>query len=155
MRGRNPDWLNMTVALPEAAAAAIYAGMMRVALADGVLETEELALLKQFGDGLATGGASSDLSVLDTDELKWAYLRSLLMVALADGEISEAERTVVNNDGVRLGIEASDIALSIVEMKRYFIRNMSDDIFVDAVLKVATEMGMSPEEIERHASAIE
>ena len=80
-------WMDENVVLNEEAAAVIGRDMRRVAEADGVLHARELSLIDVYmdsiGDDLPDG-----FDAIETDELKMTYLRSLVMVALADGKVS-------------------------------------------------------------------
>ncbi len=99
-------------------AAVVAAAMREVAKADGDVHPRELALIAEMADGLPDADPRTPLA---TDLLRRAYLQSLAMVALADGVISEAERTVIADLAASQGLDPDDVEIAVEDARRQFL----------------------------------
>ncbi len=96
------------------AAWTIATAMREVANADGE-HPNELALITAFEMELPEGaGDGVALEALDTDEAKEVFLKSLVLVALADGRMSEEEVQVIRSYSTRLGL-AEHVLTDIIQ----------------------------------------
>jgi tellurite resistance protein len=75
-------------------AAVIAAGMRAVALADGEPHPRELALIEAFEADLPEGVDTAGVS-LESPAAAEAFLRSLFLVAFADGRLGDAEAVMI------------------------------------------------------------
>ena len=73
----------------------IAAGMKQMAASDNDIHQKELALINAFISDAGTGDLQTsdvNLELLHTTELKSVFLKSLAVVALADGTIRQEEK---------------------------------------------------------------
>jgi len=139
------DWLDADVDLDASAAAAIASGMRQVAQADGMIHQRELSLIASFEADLPGGGDPE--APLQSDAKKQVYLRSLIMVALADGVITDKEEERISALAEAQGIGRAQIHAETLEVKRWFLRAFQGvHIFRDAVVRVAQDLGLDEEE---------
>lgn len=142
------SWYEQPVNLSDEAAAVLAAGMREVALADGDMHQQELALIATFG-GSDTGNVQDAPTVLTNSEVRAAYVRSLIMVALADGEISSSEQAKIRELAGAVGVGDSDVDAFVLDVKRFFLSAFSEvRVFRDAVVNIASDLGLPETEIE-------
>ena len=148
-------WIETEVEITPGAAAAICEAMRAVAMADGNFDQREMALIETMKKSLPKAAFPADLRSINTPDLRDAFMKSAIMIALADGEISETERNVINQLGKRIGEDGMDVAKRIIDVKRYFIDVMSRVIiFREAVLEVGRGMGMDEDQVEKVGEAL-
>ena len=141
------DWFESSVPIDGVAARIIAQGMRVVASADGHLHPRELALIASFEADVPEGDIGDGI-LGDNAELRQVYIRSLVMLALADGRISEVERQAIAELCVRQGIDPLEVDVEIVAVKRRFLsvfRGVS--VFRDSVVRVARELGLPEDEV--------
>ena len=141
-------WINENVVLDEEAAAVIGRDMRLVAEADGILHARELSLIEVYmdaiGDKLPEG-----FEAIHTDELKVTYLRSLVMVALADGKVSEEEHALIVDLCSNIGLTSAKVEEAIEEAKKEFMSIFSGlQLFRESMRGVGRELGLSDNEID-------
>ncbi len=143
------DWLDEEVSLDANTAALIASGMRKVAMADGQVHQRELALIASFEAQLPKGGVEAD-AALETAELRSTFVRSLTMVALADGKISPAEDAKVRELASERQVPAAEIDAAILDVKRRFLQVFAGvRLFRDSVVEVARELGLPDSEADR------
>jgi uncharacterized membrane protein YebE (DUF533 family) len=141
------DWFETEVAIDAAAAAMIARGMRQVAQADGMIHQRELALIASFE--AAVPEAADVEEVIRDDALRTVFLRSLIMVALADGRISEAETARIQELAREQGITDGEVDAEILSVKRRFLSVFAGvDVFRDAVVRVARDLGLPEAEVD-------
>lgn len=141
------DWFETEVPIDDAAAAAIAWGMRQVAQADGMIHHRELALIASFEAGIPEAADAG--AALRDDGLRTVYLRSLIMVALADGRISEAETARILELAAEQGITDGEVEAEILSVKRRFLSVFAGvDVFRDAVVRVARDLGLPDAEVD-------
>lgn len=124
-------------------AAAIAAGMRDVAMADGSMHQRELSLISAFEGEIPAGTEAADLSALTDEAVRTTYLKSLVMVALADGVISDSESTVLATRAAAVGVDADGLEALTNEVKREFLATFSNvRIFADSVKEIAESLGL-------------
>lgn len=141
------DWFDTQVPIDADAAAIIARGMRAVAKADGLVHQRELNLIASFEAAIPSGydGALR----LTTDALRATYVRSLIMVALADGVITDAELTAIRELATEQGIAPDHVDAEVLSVKRRFLSVFAGvNFFRDAVLRVARDLGLSEAEVE-------
>jgi len=140
------DWTERDISLDGPAAAVISAGMKAVARADGDVHPRELELIAAFEADLPDVGRPDPRLALATTDLRDAYVRSLILVALADGVISEEEERVIGELCSALGVEQHTIDQVTLEVKQWFLSRFSGvTVFKDAVDAIAQDLGVSAE----------
>ena len=85
------------VEISEQEAITIASGMRAMALADGEEHESELAMIDQFLEGTSHSGQDVDLGNLGSEELQGHFLKSLALVALADGAVKEEEKALLRS----------------------------------------------------------
>ncbi len=141
------NWLEGEVELDGPQAAAIAEGMRIVAQADGSIHQRELSLIASFEAELPAGGVPAER--FESADAKMAYLRSIIMVALADGVITDKEEEVIAELCDAQGIGRAQIHTETLEVKRWFLQAFSGvQIFRDAVVRVAKDLGLPESEVE-------
>lgn len=140
------NWLDSDVDLDASAAAAIAHGMRAVAQADGMIHQRELSLIAAFEAELPSDGVPGPLSDAASRQ---AFLRSLIMVALADGVITDQEEQVIGELCDAHGIGRGEVHTETLEVKRWFLQAFSGvHIFRDAVIRVAKDLGLPESEVD-------
>jgi uncharacterized membrane protein YebE (DUF533 family) len=124
-------------------AAAIAAGMRKVAVADGeALHPNELSLIAEFEKDLPDGTPATSVAIWDA-QVRSVYLKSLVMVALADGQISDTERAVIEDLALGVGADQADVVSAMNDVKQEFLAVFSGVThFRDQVEQVAEELGV-------------
>lgn len=141
------DWFDIPVSIDADAAAIIAQGMRAVAKADGVIHHRELNLIASFEASLPPG--HEPRGRLASANLETAYVRSLVMVALADGVITDAELARIRELCTEQGIDSERLDAEILSVKRRFLSVFAGvNFFRDAVVRVARDLGLSEAEVE-------
>jgi len=141
------DWFDTPVSLDERAARIIARGMRSVAGADGILHQRELSLIATFESNLPDEDEASGR--LDDEDQQTVFLRTLIMVALADGVVSDAERERISALCEEHGIDQERIDAEMKVVKRRFLAVFAGvQVFRDAVVRVATDLGLSESEVD-------
>ncbi len=136
------------VELSAEAAHVVAAGMRAVAQADGNHPREE-ALIDAFEADLPPGSAELDLSLLDTLALKEAFLKSCVLVAFADGRISEAELTVLRGFLQELALGPEELGQATREVASALLSQFSTvQTFRDQVIEIGRSLGLDDAAIE-------
>jgi uncharacterized membrane protein YebE (DUF533 family) len=142
------DWFDVDVPIDAAAAALIARGMRLVARADGLIHQRELALIASFEAALPRGGTPPS-GPLASETLKVLYLRSLIMVALADGRVSDAEQEQILALAAEQGFDGERVAAETLSVKRRFLSVFAGvNVFRDSVVSVARELGLPESELD-------
>jgi uncharacterized membrane protein YebE (DUF533 family) len=142
------DWFDVDIPIDAAAAALIAEGMRTVARADGMIHQRELALIATFESAVPKEQTPRP-DALGTDALKSVYVRSLVMVALADGRISDSEHAAILGLAADQGLDAAMVEGEILSVKRRFLSVFAGvNVFRDAVVRVARDLGLSESELD-------
>jgi|GEM_PF-1689669 len=117
-----PRFVTSEVDLDAAAAHTIAAAMREVAECDGE-HPREVELIDQFESQVPGERGAVDLSSLNTSEHKEVFLKSLVLVAFADGRVTDQERAVIDRYADALQIDAdtrtrawTDVASSLLSV---------------------------------------
>lgn len=129
--------------LDASTAAVIAEGMRKVALADGdTLHPNEISLIEAFEQDIPEG--TKPIAMIGDAAVREVYLKSLVMVALADGRISDSENAVISDLAASVGADGQDVERTIGTVKREFLAVFSGVThFRDQVQAVADELGVS------------
>ncbi len=142
------DLMSTPVNLDAAAARTIAAGMREVARADGTHPREE-ALIDLFENDLPPGASTVDLSALTDSAAREAFLKSLVLVAYADGEISAAERAVIHRHATALGLDTLAVGALFLDVASSLLSRLAGaKIWRDEVANIGREMGLPEAAIE-------
>ncbi|MBN2797698.1 MAG: hypothetical protein JXX28_01000 [Deltaproteobacteria bacterium] len=138
------SWTEHDTDLSAGALAVIVAGMREVALADGEVHPAELALIQGLADELPAGVALPEVGeAITTDAVRQIYLRSLVMVGMADGALSPVEEGVILALAERVGLGEEAVAATTLEVKREFLSAFSGvTVFRESVKAIAEELGL-------------
>lgn len=141
------DWFETDVPIDAASAAVIARGMRLVARADGLIHQRELSLIATFESALPKN-AAPNVSVLPA-ELKSVYIRSLAMVALADGRISDVELQQIVDLAAEQGMDPAEVDTELLAVKRRFLSVFAGvNVFREAVVNVARDLGLPESELD-------
>lgn len=123
-------------------AAVIAVGMRKVATADGeALHPNELSLIEDFEKDIPEG--TEPTATIGDAAIRAIYLKSLVMVALADGQISAPEQEVITDLAAGVGADSEDIAAATNEVKREFMAIFEGVThFRDQVESISKELGV-------------
>lgn len=134
-------WTERFVSVDGPAAAIISAGMKAVAKADGDVHHNELGLIQAFEDGLPDEPVVDAKATLNSDELREVYARSLVLVALADGVISDEEDRVIRELCASMEVSQTTLHTATFEAKQWFVEQFSGvTVFREAVERIAAEL---------------
>jgi hypothetical protein len=140
------DWLESAVEIDAGTAALIAEGMRQVASADGHIHHRELKLIASFEANIPT---DADPPALLSADLVGVYIQSLVMVALADGRITDVELDVIRQLAADQEVEGDALEAEIVAVKRQFLGVFAGvSVFRDAVVRVAEELGLPGDEVD-------
>ncbi|MFK7930325.1 MAG: TerB family tellurite resistance protein [Myxococcota bacterium] len=136
-------WTERFVSIDGPAAAIISAGMRAVAKADGDVHENEMGLIAAFEEGLPKASLQESTGALGSPELREVYARSLVLVALADGVVSEEEERVIEQLCSAMQVDDDTLARVTIEAKQWFMQQFAGvTIFREAVEKIAAELGV-------------
>jgi hypothetical protein len=138
-----------TVDLDAGAAHTIAAGMREVAMADGA-HPEEIALIDAFESSLPPGPTTVDLSTLGSDSAKAAFIQSLVLVAYADGKVTEAERDIIRAYSTKLGFDDKSLARVWTDVAVDLLSTFSGvTVFRGAIESIGRTMGLGDSDVDR------
>jgi len=139
------------VNLSRAAAEAIARGLYAVARCDGMHE-REAGLIASFWIDAGGGAPLSDLEkaeamkpadlalALHTDAERQLFVKTALLLTWADGQVSDAERKVVQEFARALGIDDTALVTQEAAVKDFLLGQLVHVQNTDAVREVATKM---------------
>ena len=126
-----------------AQAEAIGRAMLAVARADGSADPREVALIGELGpvDATAPDPAPADVAAAFTQAPgRELLLRSLLLVALVDGDYSEAERALVASYAAACGIAEARLEELASGVKAYLMAPLLSLANTPAVVEVSRKL---------------
>jgi hypothetical protein len=128
-------------------AAVIAQGMRSIAAADGNVHPREVDIIAAFEAELPAGTVADDALVL-RPQVHEVFIRSLAIVALADGHVSPKEQAEIDRLAKRHGITSEVVAAEVLGAKRYFLSAFQGArVFREAVTTVARDLGLPESEI--------
>ncbi len=141
------------IVVDDAQAEAIARGLHAVAKCDGLHEREAALVASFLADPTKAATALADLerrpaitgpelaSALGSPELRLMFVKSALLLAWADGKVSEAERAIIKSFAAAL--EASDKVDQLeASVKEYLLSHISGIKNTDAAAAVAKQMNL-------------
>lgn len=129
------------------AARAIASAMREVAEADGD-HPEELEMIAAFEQDLPPGEA--DLSAIVTPEAKEAMLKSMVLLALADGQVSGQERQVILRIASEVGLGLVDVERATFEVASAMFSSFEGvHVFREQAADIGRDLGLDDELIQR------
>jgi len=141
-------WLDDSVRIDAGSAALIAADLKRVAEIDGHLHARELSLIEAFEREIPISSEAPPQQ-FDSDEIRAAYLRALIMLAMADGEIAEEERTLILTLAAGHGFSEHDVEATIDNIKKEFLSIFSGvQLFRQSLMGLAEGMGVDAKDVE-------
>ena len=140
-----------SIELDAGAARTIAAGMREVAMADGMQE-DEAALIDAFEASLPAGPPSGPVNLQDlrTDHAKAAFVQSLVLVAYADGKVSEAEQMIIRRYALQLGFDEDSLARVWTDVAVDLLSTFSAvTVFRSDIEAVGRSMGLGDADVAR------
>ncbi|MCS6913872.1 MAG: hypothetical protein RMK29_03580 [Myxococcales bacterium] len=139
------------VQLDSLQAEAIARGLYAIAHVDGMHTREEALVAAFWSDTGGSAQALSDLArheppsgeelgaVLYTPELRRLFIKTGLLLALADGQVSQGERALLSQYAEALGL-ADELPRLEAGVKEYLLSHLSHLQNVEAVAQVARKL---------------
>lgn len=141
--------MSKMVSLDQKVGRTFASAMRAVAEADGMHPREAL-LLASFEKELGGNGEAASLESLDSAELKEAFVKSLLLVAFADGEISEPEAQVIRQYADLIKLSDHDLASYTSQVAAALLSQLSGvKVYRDQVRSLGLGMGLDEETIDQ------
>ena len=141
------EFMQAVVNLDARTAHAIAQQLRELAQVDGTHPREE-ALIQAFEADLPPVESAS-LSDVDTPEAREALLKSLVLLALADGQISPEEGAHIRGVAAKIGQGEADVARAVAEVGRAMLSQFEGvKIFRQQVLALGLSMGLSAADVE-------
>ena len=141
-------WLDQSVRIDASTAAVIARDLRRVAEIDGHMHERELSLIEAFEREIPDTTVSDD-AIFESEEIRSAYLRSLIMLALADGEIADEEQALILQLAERRGISNDEVETATVNIKKEFFSIFAGvKLFRQSLMGLAQGMGMDANDVE-------
>ena len=131
------------VELNDAQARAVGRAMLAVARADGAADPREVALIEELApvDTAAADPSPAELAeTLTGAKEREVLLRSALLVALVDGDYSEAERAVVGRFAEALGVAAARLEELASGVKAFLMAPLLPLANTSSVLDVSRKL---------------
>jgi len=143
-----PRFVDAEVDLDAAAALTIAAAMREVAECDGE-HHDELAIIRAFEGQLPGPATVVDLTALTTDEHREVFLKSLVLVAFADGVVSEQERVLIEQYAEKLGMDQASRTRAWTEVASALLSVFSGiRNFRDQIVLLGESMGLDRNTID-------
>ena len=131
----------------------LAAGMFAVAKADGVHD-REMALIREFYEGCARTGdpqladvvgnfdVNAAKSLFDTPESAKLFVKSLILLAFADGTYAQVEDDLIRKIGGDMGVSGEDVDNLHAATKEYLLASLAHVQNVDALTEVAKRLSL-------------
>lgn len=141
------------IALDSYQAEAIARGLFAIAHADGMHEREEALVSAFWAESGGSDAAFSELSrreaissedlcrALSTPDLRRLFVKSAMLLTLADGTVSEKERALLHSYAEELALKDELPALE-TQVKEFLLSHLSHIQNVDAVADVARKLAI-------------
>jgi hypothetical protein len=140
-------WLDESVLIDASVAAVIARDLRQIAEIDGHLHERELSLIEAFQKEIPEEASNDDI-VLEGEKVRHAYLRSLIMLGLADGELADEELELIHQLANRRGIDSEVVDSTTAQIKKEFFSIFSGvSLFRQSLMGIAEGMGLDSEEI--------
>ncbi len=128
--------------LDAAAAHTVAAGMRAVARVDGAHPREE-ALIDAFEAELPAGDSTVDFSTLSSPEAKEAFLKSCVLVAFADGALSDGELELLRSYASSLGLSDNDLTRATRDVASALLSQFAGvQVYRDQVVEIGKQLGL-------------
>jgi hypothetical protein len=136
--------------LDQETASFIAAGLRELARADGT-HPSELALIEAFEQEVGAAPATFDLTgdhPLRTPEMREMFLRTCILLTLADGRISEVEGELLGRWAGMLGIDVASLAELYRQVKKTMLGHFQGAaLFRDQAMEIGSELGLEEKDI--------
>jgi tellurite resistance protein len=153
-RNRNMEWIDRDVTLDAPAAVWVLSAIKAVAAASGNFALNEQKLVAAF-EATVPKPAQGQASQAQLADLQDAATRAMILVALADGNVNDAERDTIIKYGSRLRLDVEECALRTIEMRRYLTgAPLGPELLWEAVFSVARSLGWTDEQIDQLAEQV-
>jgi len=144
-----PRFVASEIDLDAAAAHTIAAAMREVAQCDGA-HPREVELIDTFESQVPGPSGGVDLSTLTTPEHREVFLKSIVLVAFADGQVSPEERRLVEGYADALDLDADARARAWTEVASSLLSVFSGiRNYRSQVVSLGESMGLDRETIDR------
>ncbi len=143
-----PDLMSQSAELDAAAAHTIAAAMRAVARCDGE-HPREADLIDRFESDLPGEATGVDLTVLQTDEAKECFLKSVVLVAYADGRVTTKERELIAGYAKTLGVPDAQLTATWTDIASSLLGTFAGvRTYRDEVVTLGRAMGLDQATID-------
>ena len=141
------------IQLTHAQAEAIARSLFHIAHSDGLHEREAALVASFWAEAGGSSNSLSDLArrgplsteeltaVLDTEDLRKLFLKTALLLAFADGQVSGAESELVRKYAADLGLGESLGTLE-TQVKEYLLLQLSHIHNTQALVQIAKKLAI-------------
>jgi tellurite resistance protein len=141
------------IPLTQFQAEAIARGLFAIAHADGVHEREEALVASFWAEAGGSDRALSELSrrqaitteelstALSTPELRRVFLKTALLLAFADGQVSRKESELVRHYSKELGLDA-ELSTLEEQVKEYLLGQLAHIHNTQALVEIAKKLAI-------------
>lgn len=137
--------------LDREAASFIAAGLRELAAVDGI-HVAELALIEEFERGVGVATVPFDLTAghpLQTERARELFMRSAILLSMADGEISELEGLKLGQWANQLDIGVERLADLYRDVKVFLLSAFEGaEIFREQAEQIGLDLGLDDEDIQ-------
>jgi tellurite resistance protein len=142
------------IEVSQTAAEAIARGLYAVAKVDGLHEREEALVASFWADVGGGAGALAELqrgsgissaelvAALSSPQLKTLFVKTSILMAWADGKVTDAERKIISEFASALGVGAAELARLEAAVKEFLLSHLAPVKNTDAVAGVARKLGV-------------
>jgi len=142
------------IEVTQPAAEAMARGLYAVAHVDGLHEREESMVASFWAEVGGGAGALSELSrgttitaaelkaALSSPELGKMFVKTAILLAWADGKVSDGERKIIGEFATALGIPSGDFQKLEASVKEYLLGHLAPIQNSEAVAAVAKKLSL-------------
>ena len=131
------------------AASSIMLGMREMAMVDGQEHPRELAWIRLLEEDLTGPQPDAvEFDALNTRDLQDTFLKSITLVALADGALKPEESELLHKYGSLLGRSSEEVAAILHDVALMMFSHFTNvTIFRDQAVQIGRNLGLSDEAI--------
>lgn len=142
------DIMGTAAELDADAARTVAAAMREVARVDGSHPREE-ALIDAFEADLPGDAGAVDLSTLKSAADKEAFLKSCVLVAFADGSLSDAELELLKRYTAGMGLDPADLTRATRDVASALLSQFAGvKVYRDQVVQIGRQLGLDDKTIQ-------
>lgn len=149
--------LDGDIELDSAQLTSIAAAMKEMSAVDGEIHPDELAMINQLTEGFdVADSAEVDVSLFGNLQQKEIFLKSVALIALADGKILSEETALLEKYSVDLGLDSGHGAAIMTEVGKALLSYFRGvTVTRPKMEEIGRQLGLSDEAIAQALDPIE